>query len=437
VYRPPHNDDVAEQYLSLLIDCLTLFTNGTQTNIIVGDLNCPKIECPLASCSGDHISKTLHKFTVEAGFFQFVDFATRGSNILGVVLSDDDQIIIDVAPDVPIGHSDHLIIKFKLALETSEFINNSAPRTTRYIWSKADFDSMQAFLIDVDWRSMIYCNPSAKALWDAFTSVLQTVIALLVPTYNGVALVDRCKHYPLSLRKLTARKRLLWRKFRDSHHDPNVRSQYLACAENWMQELRYFVNRVECNIIKSNNLGKFYRYINKRLTYRRELGALIDTDGTIVVDDNKKATLFNNYFASVGVVDDNITPFCDLVLNSDNAIDTIEFTTTNVEAALNKLKSNLSSGPDGLPPVMFKRLKHCLAGPLAVVLTQLLSVLYVPDVRKTAIITPVFKNGVAEKVCNYRPISLTCIPSKVMERVIARQIYHHLNRNNMLHHVQH
>jgi len=129
---------------------------------------------------------------------------------------------------------------------------------------------------------------------------------------------------------------LLWRKFRDSHHDPNVRSQYLACAENWRQELRCFVNRVECNIIESNNLGKFYRFVNKRLTYRRELGALIDTDGTIVVDDNKKATLFNNYFASVGVVDDNVIPVCDLVLNSDNAIDTIEFTTTNVEAALNK-----------------------------------------------------------------------------------------------------
>ena len=36
----------------------------------------------------------------------------------------------------------------------------------------------------------------------------------------------------------------------------------------------------------------------------------------------------------VGVVDDNATPVCDMVLNSDNAIDTIEFTTANVEAAL-------------------------------------------------------------------------------------------------------
>ena len=52
-------------------------------------------------------------------------------------------------------------------------------------------------------------------------------------------------------------------------------------------------------------------------------------------------------------------------------------------------------------------------------------------------ITPVFKKGVAGNVCNYRPISLTCVPSKVMERVIAQQIFDHLNRNNVLHHAQH
>ena len=83
VYRPPHNDYVAEQYLSLLADCLTVYTSGTQTNIIVGDLNCPKIYWPAASCSGERISKTLLRFIVEAGFSQFVDFATRGGKYLG------------------------------------------------------------------------------------------------------------------------------------------------------------------------------------------------------------------------------------------------------------------------------------------------------------------------------------------------------------------
>jgi len=46
-------------------------------------------------------------------------------------LSDDDQIITAVAPDAPIGHSDHLVIKFKLALETRKTVSISAPRTAR------------------------------------------------------------------------------------------------------------------------------------------------------------------------------------------------------------------------------------------------------------------------------------------------------------------
>jgi len=108
------------------------------------------------------------------------------------------------------------------------------------------------------------------------------------------------------------------------------------------------------------------------------------------------------------------------VLSSHTVIDTVEFNATNVEAALGKLTSHLSSGLDGLPPLMFKRLKHCLAEPLALIFTQLLSVAVVPKEWKKAVITPVFKKGVAENVCNYRPISLTCVPSKVMERVIAQ-----------------
>jgi len=45
----------------------------------------------------------------------------------------------------------------------------------------------------------------------------------------------------------------------------------------------------------------------------------------------------------------------------------------------------------------------------------MLSVAFVPDVWKKAIITPVFKKGVARHVCNYN----------------------HLNRNSILHHAHH
>ena len=47
------------------------------------------------------------------------------------------------------------------------------------------------------------------------------------------------------------------------------------------------------------------------------------------------------------------------------------------------------------------------------------------------------KKGVTGKVENYRPISLTCVISKVMERIMCNKILNHLNANNILHHAQH
>jgi len=69
--------------------------------------------------------------------------------------------------------------------------------------------------------------------------------------------------------------------------------------------------------------------------------------------------------------------------------------------AIKKLKSNYTCGPDGLPAIFFKRLGPTLVVPLTVVFKQLLSVSYVPNVWKKAIITPVYKKRSATDCSNY------------------------------------
>jgi len=51
--------------------------------------------------------------------------------------------------------------------------------------------------------------------------------------------------------------------------------------------------------------------------------------------------------------------------------------------------------------------------------TQLMSVSAVPEIWKMAIVTPVLKKGPATDLANYRPISLTCVAGKIMERIIV------------------
>jgi len=77
---------------------------------------------------------------------------------------------------------------------------------------------------------------------------------------------------------------------------------------------------------------------------------LLSNDGNLISEDGEKAALFNNYFASVGTADDGRVPLCDTVTGSGCVIDNVEFTKEQLRVAMGKLKSNLSSGPNGLPP---------------------------------------------------------------------------------------
>jgi len=52
--------------------------------------------------------------------------------------------------------------------------------------------------------------------------------------------------------------------------------------------------------------------------------------------------------------------------------------------------------------------------PLIILFNQLISVGVVPTSCKGALIVPVYKKGIASNVQNYRPISLTCVISKIM-----------------------
>ena len=96
------------------------------------------------------------------------------------------------------------------------------------------------------------------------------------------------------------------------------------------------------------------------------------------------------------------------------------------------LKNNLSGGPDGLPPLLFKKLRDGLAHPLSIIYTQLLSVSAVPSEWKQATVVPVFKKGASVDVSNYRPISLTCISSKIMERVIVNSLMEHFHKHKII-----
>ncbi len=56
---------------------------------------------------------------------------------------------------------------------------------------------------------------------------------------------------------------------------------------------------------------------------------------------------------------------------------------------------------------------------------------------KTATVTPIFKKGTKGDPGNYRPVSLTSVPCKILESIIKDKIMDHLLENNLIRDSQH
>jgi len=73
------------------------------------------------------------------------------------------------------------------------------------------------------------------------------------------------------------------------------------------------------------------------------------------------------------------------------------------------MKSNKSAGPDGLPPVLLRKIAPSLITPLSLLFSSFISVGQVPTAWKSVIVTSVHKSGLASDPTNYRSISLTSV----------------------------
>ena len=96
------------------------------------------------------------------------------------------------------------------------------------------------------------------------------------------------------------------------------------------------------------------------------------------------------------------------------------------------LNVNKSPGPDNIHPNLLKQTSDQIAYPLKIIFHKSLEYGQLPQAWKQAEIRPIFKSGDRSNPSNYRPISLTSIVCKVMEKFIKNALNIHLINNNLL-----
>jgi len=167
------------------------------------------------------------------------------------------------------------------------------------------------------------------------------------------------------------------------------------------------------------------------------IGVLKDNDGAFIYDDETKAKLLNDFYSSVFINDNNEFPAFDKRVDDDCSLSHVTFSPDVVFKHLTKLKPKSSGGPDGLTSLFLKNVAGSLAYPLSHLFSKSFELSELPGIWKSAVVTPVFKKGSSSVVCNYRPISLTCVICKIMETIIKDSLIAYLLTNNLITKQQH
>ena len=108
-----------------------------------------------------------------------------------------------------------------------------------------------------------------------------------------------------------------------------------------------------------------------------------------------------------------------------------------IKKLLSKVKPKKASGPDRFPARFLMEMAEPLSTVLAFIFQQSLDQGQVPQDWRDANVAPIFKKGDRGQAANYRPVSLTAIPCKILEHVIVSQTLDHLDAHHILVDCQH
>ncbi|KAK2170833.1 hypothetical protein NP493_1133g00000 [Ridgeia piscesae] len=401
----------------------------------MGDFNHGHIQWTSLQSTGREDQEFLN--LVQDSFLsQHVLEATRGENVLDIVLSSQKEFVDNVEICEPLGCSDHNQIHFIIK------VKGERNRKIRYRnnFHKGRYKDMREYLAKIDWNNTLK-NKTATECWNILKSEIDCVVDKFVPLKKQ-GKRSKKKHLSKEAIRKIKYKQMMWKTYghTGSEEDYSIYKEALNQATAEIRNSkRSYEQKIAFNI--KHDSKSFYAYVRSKQKVQDKVGPLEGSDGNIITEGFfLMAENLNEYFSSVFTREDiSILPVLETKFEGRefDYLGQLIVTPTMVAMKIRDMKDNKSPGVDGIPPKLLLEIVEQISIPLATVFNLSFEEGIVPLEWKEANIIPLFKKGSRNKSENYRPVSLTSVICKLLERLIKDHLVDFLVKNKLINPSQH
>ena len=412
--------------------------------IVQGDMNFPTIRWDLDDVYSQYMSPLDREFCdlfSDLGLTQVIEGPTHfpSGNVLDIFLTNSPDRLGCYKILSPLPRCHHSPVLVEVVFQNAAINEDVSNRLNKpyYLWSRGRYDLIAQCISFIDWNSEFH-GLDTHQKYSRLLNILDPLIRQYIPMKtNSPAAVPWQTNPP---RSIIRAKQEAWQSYKLARSRVGRGSQLAVtewnrfCACNRTIQNFAINSQKEYELVLTDQLGThpklFHSYINHRKKGRPSVGPLKNSNGALVDDPKLMADLFLRSFSGVFVTHAPTNPAPNQLC--EDHLESIHVTYDDVAAVIAKMDSDSSIGLDGIHPRLLKNLSHILSLPLALIFDSSLREGRLPLEWLTSSVVPIFKSKSRYDPLNYRPVSLTSVPCKTLERIIAGHLTAYLDQNRIL-----
>jgi hypothetical protein len=450
-YRPP--DTNVEQFQDAIdelkrIDILS--TTPSPSIILLGDFNFPSVRWPgpviwNKRSKGDKKQfEILLEFTNAFFMTQAIDKPTRKDNYLDLIFTNSRDLLTQIEVFESI-QTDHKLVECaiqsfcpKVEMHTSSNINRS--KLDKLNFYNANFDKIRDEISNINWVETFKTLTLDEKL-DFFMETIEYICSKHVTEKRRPKKTKFQRKRRALARKRTRITKQIEKTPTHQKHN-KLRKKYINLEVELVDCIKAEREQNEKRAIEKIKVNsKYFFSYSKRYMHSKPTIGPFEINDKLVTKNNEICEALSEQYKSVFTIpkQDKLVsdPVSFFEKDIKDGISTISFTEKDIEEAIDELKPNSASGPDGLHSILLKECKKELATPIFLIWYDSFTSHKIPEKLKLGNVCPIYKGGSRAKPAQYRPVSLTSNLIKIFEKIIRKGLTKYLEQNEKLMEFQH